>query len=297
MSTRITEGMRTATVLADISRASQRLTRTQEIMATGKLLTKPSDDPFEVSRALQYRSDIEQHRQYQINVREAQAWHDVTDTALSHMADYTQRARELLVRGANDTLGPTERAAIAAEMEQIVDALKGEANAQYGGRFIFAGTATKTQPYTPGAVDTFAGNSDAINREIGPGVSLQVNSIGQSLVGDATGGLIFSLRTIITNLNSGNTAALRSTDLNALDTAQDALANERSKVGARMQRLESADARLAELEETQTALLSETEDADMAKTMIDFSMQQAVYQSALKAGAQIIQTSLLDFLR
>jgi len=34
----------------------------------------------------------------------------------------------------------------------------------------------------------------------------------------------------------------------------------------------------------------------MAKTMIDFSMQQTVYQSALRAGANIVQASLLDFL-
>ena len=35
----------------------------------------------------------------------------------------------------------------------------------------------------------------------------------------------------------------------------------------------------------------------MAKTLIDFSTQQAVYQAALKAGAKIIQPSLMDFLR
>ena len=35
----------------------------------------------------------------------------------------------------------------------------------------------------------------------------------------------------------------------------------------------------------------------MAKTLIDFSSQQAAYQAALKAGASIVQTSLMDFLR
>ena len=34
----------------------------------------------------------------------------------------------------------------------------------------------------------------------------------------------------------------------------------------------------------------------MAQTMIDFSTQTAVYQAALKSGAQIIQPSLMDFL-
>jgi flagellar hook-associated protein 3 FlgL len=51
------------------------------------------------------------------------------------------------------------------------------------------------------------------------------------------------------------------------------------------------------LEESTTSLLSDTEDADMAKTLIDASTQQAVYQSALRAGATIVQSSLLDFLQ
>ncbi len=44
-------------------------------------------------------------------------------------------------------------------------------------------------------------------------------------------------------------------------------------------------------------LLSDTEDADMAQTIDRLTRpQQAVYQAALKAGAQIIQPSLMDFL-
>ena len=59
----------------------------------------------------------------------------------------------------------------------------------------------------------------------------------------------------------------------------------------------AAAARLSQTEQTVTDLLSQTEDADMAKTMVAFSMQQSVYQSALKSGAAVIQPSLLDFLR
>lgn len=62
-------------------------------------------------------------------------------------------------------------------------------------------------------------------------------------------------------------------------------------------RVSAADTRLAELEENARGLLSKTEDADMAATIVDYSMQQSVYQSALRAGAGIVQTSLLDFLR
>ena len=40
-----------------------------------------------------------------------------------------------------------------------------------------------------------------------------------------------------------------------------------------------------------------TEDADIAKTMIDFNSQSAAYQASLRAGASIVQASLMDFLR
>jgi hypothetical protein len=37
--------------------------------------------------------------------------------------------------------------------------------------------------------------------------------------------------------------------------------------------------------------------ADIAKTLIELNSQQAAYQAALKAGASIVQASLMDFLR
>ena len=51
------------------------------------------------------------------------------------------------------------------------------------------------------------------------------------------------------------------------------------------------------IELAQTQQLSDTEDADVAQTMVDYSTQSAVYQAALKAGSQLIQPTLLDFLR
>jgi flagellar hook-associated protein 3 FlgL len=73
--------------------------------------------------------------------------------------------------------------------------------------------------------------------------------------------------------------------------------NARSVVGALSNRLDTALSRLQQLQDASSAQLSNVEDADMAKTLVDFSTQQAVYQSALRAGANIIQPSLMDFLK
>ena len=304
MSTRITSNMISRSVLNDLNEVSQRLSKTQQRMSSGKQITRPSDDPYGTSRALSLRTDIAGTQQYQRNVGEATAWQSVTDSAMSKITEAVQRARDLAVQGASDSAGQAARNAAAAEIDQLIESVKQEANASYGGHYVFSGTATSTAPYAVGGADAYLGDSAVVAREIGPGVSVQVNVIGSSLLGNgqgaADGKLLNVLRDISQHLKSGLVAdanTLRTTDLKSLDTNLDALSQARATVGATTNRLESADSRLQEVEGSLTKLLSDVEDADMAKTYVDFSMQQTVYQSALKAGSNIVQQSLLDFLR
>lgn len=295
MSTRITQSMLSRSLLADLQEVSGKLSKTREKLASGKELTRPSDDPFAVSRALQYRSEIAANQQYQRSAAESEGWQTVTDTALSAMGDALLRVRDLTVQAANGATSDDARQVIAVEVRQLIDSIKTTANAQYAGRYVFSGTATLTPPYNP-ADDTFGGNTGAIRREIGPGVQIDVNVIGQDVVGNGGSGILQALRSIEANLATNNIAGL-GTNLTAIDATHDLLVNARAQVGARVNRLESASFRLAELEEASTLLLSKTEDADIAKTMVDYSQQQAVYESALRAGANVVQSSLLDYLR
>ena len=304
MAGRISNLMLNRSVLADINNAQARLARTQHKLSSGKEILRPSDDPFATNRALLLRDDLERIAQQRRNAVDGGSWLSATDAALSKVGDIIHRARELLVQGASDATSPTAREAIAAEIDQLAEAAKQEANATYAGRFIFAGTATGTRPYTVGGADAYAGDAAAIAREIGPSVSVQVNTLGSAVLGNGQAAnddrLLHVLRDIAQHLRGGTPAdanALRGTDLRRLSANVDELSRIRAVVGATTTRLETAAGRLVELEETATRLLSETEDADMAKAMTDFSMQQSVYQSALRSGANIIQASLMDFLR
>ena len=306
MTSRITNSMLSRSVLADLNEVSQRLAKTQRKLSTGREITRPSDDPYGTSRALTMRASLESSRQYQRNVNEAIGWQDVTDVALSKMTDTVHRVRELVIKGASDSSGQTARDAIAAEIDQLAEALKQEANASYSGRYVFSGTATDVRPYTTSGTDAFAGNNGAVAREIGPGVSVQVNVVAEDFLGNGQlpapgdGLLLDIIRDVTQHLRSGSVAdmnTLRTTDLRALSTSLDELSKIRATVGATTNRLENAYARLQQVEESTTKLLSDVEDADMAKTMVDFSVQQSVYQSALQSGANIVQASLLDFLR
>lgn len=304
MSSRITEAMISRTVLRDLNIADRRLSETQRKLSSGKQLTRPSDDPFAVGRALRLRSELEGIRQYKRNVDDGSGWTAATEAALSRITDIVQRARELLVDGGNDSNGPVAREAIATEIDALTDSLKQEANATYGGRYVFSGTATETPPYAIGGADGFAGNAGLVARAIGDGVSVPINVDVHALLGDGQGAaddrLLDTMRDIADHLRGGTPAdaeALRNTDLARLDVNLDELTRVRAVVGSTTNRLQTAARRLDELEESSLDLLSKVEDVDMAEALVKYATQKSAYESALHAGANIVQASLLDFLR
>ena len=305
MSTRITTSMVQRNVLADLNRVSAQLTQTQLKASSGKQIAKPSDDPFNASRAMALRQDMSGVQQYQRNIQDAQGWQDATEQAMSSIGDALKRARDLLVEGASDSTDADARDAIAGELEQLVEGIKQDANASYRGAYIFAGAKTDDPPYLSGTDDAYYGDQagldptvPAIRREIGPGVSIAINTVGQEFLGDggSDGKILSTLRGAIAHLQAGDGAALR-TDVGALDGNISSLLDVRARNGARSNRLDAALTRLGQVEDATRSQLSDVEDADIAKTLIELSSQTAAYQTALRAGANIVQSSLMDFLR
>ena len=186
----------------DIQDVSGQLDKTRQKLSSGKELTRrPTTRTRPASASCSTTSRSAQ--QHQETVDEAQSWQNVTDTALGEIGDIVLRVRDLAVQGANGALGPQRRATIAHEVNQLIHSIKSAANAQYAGRYVFAGSATLTQPYQLGANDAYSGNAEVVKREIGPGVQIDLNTVGQSTFGDDTIGLMKTLRDIVTDLNSG----------------------------------------------------------------------------------------------
>jgi flagellar hook-associated protein 3 FlgL len=306
LSSRVTTGMVQRNVLSDLNSLYSKMSKTESQAASGKQLTRPSDDPYAVSRAMNLRQSLDANTQYTSNIQDGEGWQSATETSLSGISDYVNRARDLVVQGATDTVDADARSSIADEIDQIINGVKETANAQYAGSYLMSGTATDAAPYTPGTDDTYKGNAAGLDpaipgvlREIGPGVTISINSVGQELLGDGQtagdGKLLDVLRTVSADLRSNNGTALNA-DIGKLDTNQNTLLAMRARNGARINRLDAASSRLGQIGEALTQQLSNTEDADYAKTMIDFNSQSTAYQAALRAGANIVQSSLMDFL-
>ncbi len=307
MNSRITTSMVQRNVLSDLNSLSNKLARTQAKAASGKEITRPSDDPFNTARAMGLRQAMDGNTQYQSNIDDAKGWQDATETALSGMNDYLKVAHDLIIQGATDTSDPTSRNAIAQQIDQIINGLKETANATYNGSFLMAGTATDVAPYAQGTDDTYKGNDAGLDpavpgvlREIGPGVTMSINTTAHEVLGDGPGSgdgkLLDVLRGVADHLRANDGTALKA-DIGLADKNLDTLLTARSRNGARTNRLDAASSRIDQIQGALTQQLSDTEDADFTKTMIDFNSQSVAYQAALKAGANIVQSSLMDFLR
>ncbi|MDE3077636.1 MAG: flagellar hook-associated protein FlgL, partial [Chloroflexota bacterium] len=188
---RVTNQMILDTVLNNLLQNEQALEKSQQQVTTGHVINQPSDDPFTAAQAVTFRQRIGLNGQLQRNLDAADGWLTATDSALGSVGDVLQRARQLALQGANDTMTPSDRQKIALEIHQILLNVVDVSNSKFGGEFIFAGTKTTVQPFihngstqspnisqnNPSPV-TYVGDGGAVARQTDQAAQLQVNVAG-----------------------------------------------------------------------------------------------------------------------
>jgi flagellar hook-associated protein 3 FlgL len=306
---RITQQMTSQMTINELTQSLDRLDTTQQELSTGKRINQPSDDPYGASQAIALNGDLSSLTNYSSSVTDGTAWTSATDASLTNINNIVQRVRELTVQAANGTNSASSLSDSAAEVNQLIASVKQEANTQYSGQYVFAGTGSAA-PYNTTNVppnDVPTPYTGPVNRTIGPGTTVQVNTDISSLLGNGQpvsgsgqppdGKLLDVLRNIAADMSpGGNTANLSTSDLAGIDSNLSVLGGMQATTGATTNQLQLATSRISNLQISDTAALSNTQDANMASTITDYSNEQASYTAALKASANIIQQSLLSFL-
>ncbi|PFP30788.1 flagellar hook-associated protein FlgL [Bacillus sp. AFS073361] len=302
MSMRVTQNILNSNMLFNLNRSNKAMDKYQEQLSSGKKINQASDDPVTAVRGMFYRSSLNEIDQYKRNSDDGLSWMTTTDEALDEVTTVLQRVRELTVQGLNGTNDPSARYAVAQEINQLKEHLGEVSNSQIAGNYIFAGTDTKTPPYrTDPAVANSSKefrntNQEKLELQVGSTNNVQINVPGTNVFNnDGAGGIFKVLTDIVSDFN--NQTAGATDHLSKLDIQLDNLLKERSELGARMNRMELSMSRIDSLEVSTTRLLSNEEDVDIAKVIMDLKAQENVQRAALSAGARIIQPSLVDFLR
>src|SRR4051794_26754741 len=175
--TRVTQGTISQLTIDGLQAALGRVQTVQQRLATGKQITRPSDDPGGTVAALGYRADIRRTEQYSRNAQNGLDWLGTADTTVTGMMEQVRRAKTLTLQAANSSMSVDERTAIAAEIDSIRSGLIDMANTKYMDRPIFGGTVSNpsgaTQAYDVNG--NYIGDSGQVQRNIAPGVQVTVN--------------------------------------------------------------------------------------------------------------------------
>ena len=308
-SPRITESSVRTRTMASLQRTMSRTQTAQDQISSGKQLRRPSDSPTGTVTALQLRSEVRANQKYSANADDAVGRLGAVQDTLQDSIGLISKVRELTLAGVSAGGGssPEANKARAAEIEQIKGTLIQYANTKYLDRPVFGGATPEFTAYDSSG--TYAGESNGeVLRSIGPNAKVRVDVRGPEVFGSETitdsngievanpAQLFKVLDGLAKSMRDGDSAGITA-GLENLDKASQILNSTLSEVGARYNRVtqmkQSAEDRLMSV----SSQLSDIEDVDLPKAIMELQLQQTSYQAALAATAKVIQPSLIDFLR
>lgn len=143
------------------------LSRTQQQVATGKKIFKPSEDPVAASRIVNLKDTLSSIEQHQSNVDAARSRITLSEGVLSGVVESIHRVRELAIQANNDSQNDNTRSFIAAEIIQIQDALLNLANTtDSNNEYLYSGALSRFKPFSRNEAGGFEYNGDESHREI-----------------------------------------------------------------------------------------------------------------------------------
>ena len=263
------------------------IARTQVEIATGKRIQTPSDDPTGAALVSDLARAQAQEAAWMRNLDVAGTLSDRADNALAAVASNVDRANELMVAAASQTLSAENRATIALEL-----------------RAIAVDIATLADSRDPRGGELFRTDA-ALEIPVGSGGNLApVGSRAEVFGNIATAGGPLDLATIIDNAAAAIVEpdpvlrrAATDASVAAVAVAGDHVAAVRADQGVRGSRID----RLREEFEQSAILIDEQKGAiegvDLTEAIARLQSKQLSLQAAQAVLARVSQTSLFDQLR
>jgi flagellar hook-associated protein 3 FlgL len=143
MAMRVTTKMMQSKALRNLNTNKAKQEDLTNQLATGKKISRPSDDPVVAIRALKLNSTLDKIDQYyEKNAEDAENWLDLTSSAISTVSDVLVTMKSNINQACNSYQQASDRIAIITNLQQCVDEIYSTGNADSGGRSIFTGYRT-----------------------------------------------------------------------------------------------------------------------------------------------------------
>lgn len=284
---RVTNQMMAENAKANLYRQMVQLYKTQEKIATGKRINRPSDDPIGMTQILGYRKTMSSISQYTENITDAKLHINTIETILDTVSDFLTDAKRI----ASDP-DPQMRSSFAAEVGTIRDQVLQLANSQINGNYLFAGDLTDTAPFDSAGV--YVGDNGTKDVVIGDNLQINLEADGSQIFQGVSD--VFDVLTTLQTALLANDSATMENQITPLSDAIQQINDVRAQNAVQYQRMEATENHYTYFKSNVQDLLSRTEEIDMASAAMDLQIQQTAYQATLASSAKIIQPTLVDFL-
>lgn len=144
MAMRITTKMMQRTSLRNLNTNKTRQERLTNQLATGKKLTRPSDDPVIAIRSLKLNSSLDKIDQYyEKNASDAESWLKLTMSSLETVNSIlTDDIRKNIIQIQDNYMKAEDREAVIKNLRQSIEEIYAIGNSDSAGRSIFTGYRT-----------------------------------------------------------------------------------------------------------------------------------------------------------
>ena len=286
-------------MLAAIQQSESTLQTALQQVSTGKSVTVPSDNPAAAADMVQNTIETANVDQYTQNVSSVLSTVQTADSALSTVVSSLTQAISLGTEGANGTNSAANQQAIATQVQGILSSVVSQANLSYQGSYVFGGTANTTTPYTADPTSasgyTYNGNSGVNSVQVGDQLSVQVNVPGSQVFSSSTANVLGSLSSLVTALQSGNTAAI-GTATAAVSASMSYVSQQRVVYGNAESQLNAQETYLQQETVNLSSQATSLVGVDMAKAAITLSQAETANNAALAAAAKVVPNTLLNYL-
>jgi len=288
--------------LAGLDAIQQKLQTAQTQLTTGLQINNVSDNPSEIADIWQLNSELDQTQQTDTNLGQVTTEVNTAQSALQSAVTLVEQAATYGAQGVSGTATATTRQDLANELGAILQQLVSAANTTIQGRYIFAGDADETTPYSidlTQASPVSAYQGSASTREIqGPdGTAFPVALTAQQIFDSSTASnnVFTSITSLMQGLQNNDDTAISSA-LSDVQTADTYLNQQLAFYGTVQDRVAGALSFGQNYTTQLQTQLSGVQDADEAATITNMTQAQTQLQAALQSEAQLPRTTLFDFL-
>jgi len=287
---RVTQRMLSDNALRGLQANLTRNASLQNQLSSGRLVSRPSDNPGAAVSSMQLRSQQRMDTQYLDNIDNANGRLNVIDSALTDISNLVQRAKTLVVNAQDQSLPQASRDALAAELTVIQQGVTDSYNTQWLGRPVFGGTVQGSQAIDSNGV--YVGNDAPVTARVARQVSVRIDISGSASAAN-------TLPKLLLDSAANIRAGAIDVDLlqDQLDTITQTILTAHGDIGARGAQVLSTKSRVDNEQLDLKTRISNNEDVDLPKAILELQASSVAYQASLGAAGKILQTSLLDYLR